>query len=257
VSQGRGGTAAFLAVMLLMLGLAGLGVAFVRSNPDVFTSATGPSTEGSEDAEAFHRIYRWDYAGKRWEIKLDIPRSAYDHYASIDRKTLSTIELDEGKPQWRYAYEDFVSDPGDDTSIQAIADELQRLGRKQGWSDDRILSFTLTFVQSMPYTADDVTTRYDEYPRFPIETLVDNGGDCEDTSILYASLILAMGYGAALVSPPGHMAVGVLADDGVPGQGYRHDGQWYLYAETTGDGYGIGEMPEAYRDEKADLYPLR
>jgi len=199
-------------------------------------------------------VYQWEYGGRSWEIRLDIPRSTYDHFKGLERP--SRIVLGENGPIWRYAYEDLVTNPQDDASIDAIAKELQRLGRSRGWSDDRILSFTLAFVQSLPYTSDSVTAGYDEYPRYPIETLVDNGGDCEDTSILYASLILAMGYGAALVSPPGHMAVGVLADKSVPGRGYEHKGQWYLYAETTGHGYNIGDMPTQYRNQRADLYPL-
>jgi len=33
----------------------------------------------------------------------------------------------------------------------------------------------VAFVQSLPYFKDDISTGYDNYPRYPIETLVDNG----------------------------------------------------------------------------------
>ncbi len=39
-----------------------------------------------------------------------------------------------------------------------------------------------------------------EYPRYPVETLVDLVGDCEDTAILYASLVRTLGQGALIVA---------------------------------------------------------
>ena len=65
----------------------------------------------------------------------------------------------------------------------------------------------VSFAQNLPYTADDVTTGFDEYPRFPYETLYDNGGDCEDTSILVSAMLRELRYGVALLHFPGHMAV--------------------------------------------------
>jgi hypothetical protein len=75
----------------------------------------------------------------------------------------------------------------------------------------------------LEYTSDLVTEGYDEYPRYPIETLVDKGGDCEDTAILAASIIRGMGYGVVLLvfpktaDSPGHCAVGVAGEAGMPG----------------------------------------
>ena len=82
-----------------------------------------------------------------------------------------------------------------------------------GYNSFDQVSFVLAFVQSLPYTSDSVTTGHDEYPRFPIETLVDDGGDCEDTSILFATLTLIMGYGTVYINPPDHYAVGILGNN--------------------------------------------
>jgi len=201
-----------------------------------------------------HRVFEWTYAGKQWAIVVDIPKASYDYFQQLPRPERITQGPD-GR-YWEYAYEKFVTREEDDQSVEVIASTLLEMGRREGWTDDRILSFTLAFVQGLPYTSDSVTTGYNEYPRYPLETLVDNGGDCEDTSILYASLVIAMGYGAVLVSPPAHMAVGVLAKDDVPGDGYHYGGRWYLYAETTGDGFGIGEIPKEYAGLSAQVYEL-
>jgi len=56
------------------------------------------------------------------------------------------------------------------------------------------IDFVGSFVQQLPYTSDRVTTPYDEYPRFPLETLYEKGGDCEDTAILAATILKEMGY---------------------------------------------------------------
>jgi hypothetical protein len=52
----------------------------------------------------------------------------------------------------------------------------------------------------------------DEYWRFPVETLYDETGDCEDTSFLFASVAEAMGYDAVILMLPGHAAVGIASD---------------------------------------------
>lgn len=57
--------------------------------------------------------------------------------------------------------------------------------------------------------------RKGEYPKYPVETLVE-GGDCEDKSILLAAILRAMGYRTALLvfsGNPGHIAVGVECPD--------------------------------------------
>ncbi|MBI5253524.1 MAG: hypothetical protein HY930_03890 [Euryarchaeota archaeon] len=110
-------------------------------------------------------------------------------------------------------------------------------------------------MQSLPYTPDNVTTKFDEYPRYPIETLADNGGDCEDASILTAALLSNMGYKVILISPPEHMAVGIHIE-GAYGSYYEIEGRKYFYLETTGKGWKIGEIPEEYRGAEVKIYQL-
>ena len=118
------------------------------------------------------------------------------------------------------------------------------------------VSFVLAFIQSLPYTSDSVTSGHDEYPRFPLETLVDNGGDCEDTAILFATLTLIMGYGTVYINPPEHYAVGILGEEGLPGYYFTYKDKRYYYCETTGDGWAIGDIPSEYQDVKATIYEI-
>jgi hypothetical protein len=118
------------------------------------------------------------------------------------------------------------------------------------------VNFVISFVQSLPYTVDDVTTAWNEYPRYPIETLFDRGGDCEDTSILVAALLEGLGYDCALLilDEDDHCAVGVDID--AYGTYYEVNGVQYFYLETTGEGWEIGQQPDSFPSTTAYVYPI-
>ena len=81
-------------------------------------------------------------------------------------------------------YDLFASDPYDDWLITNISDTLFSLSKDCELEESEIPDFCISFVQSLNYTSDLESSGYDQYPRFPYETLYENGGDCEDTSIL-------------------------------------------------------------------------
>ncbi len=138
-----------------------------------------------------------------------------------------------------------------DETLFKTAERFGNASQKKGYTGQTELSFVLSFVQSLEYTSDKVTTGYDEYPRFPLETLADMGGDCEDSSILFATMVILMGYDAVLLvipgtlENPGHMGVGV-SGEGLSGSYVSHDGKNYYYAETTGLDWKIGDLPPEY-----------
>ena len=90
---------------------------------------------------------------------------------------------------------------------------------------------------------------------FHLETLVDNGGDCEDTSILFATLVLIIGYGTVYLNPPDHMAVGVLGND-LPGYYWKYNSRTYYYCETTGENFKIGDLPSEFKNVDAYIYEI-
>ena len=150
----------------------------------------------------------------------------------------------------------FVSDPYDDELITNIVNHLTKTGKEAGLDNTGLVYLVVSFVQSLPYTSDDVTTEFDEYPRFPYETLYDNGGDCEDTSILVSALLQEMGYGVVLIQLPKHIAVGVKCSEDFPGYYYMYKGNRYCYLETTGENWSIGTLPDEYKNQKATIIPV-
>jgi hypothetical protein len=202
----------------------------------------------AQSSDYYQMTYSWNYQG-HWTWNLDIPKALYDAYKSVSEYT----RIQNGVRGYGFLVTTH------DSYIQSLTDKLTQISNENGFSEYEKVSFALAFVQSLPYTSDDVTTLWDEYPRFPIETLVDNGGDCEDTSILFATIVKQMGYGVVFINPEGHYAVGVLGEDTLEGYYWTYptgsDNRYY-YCETTGDGFEIGELPDDYVSEKAYIYPI-
>jgi predicted transglutaminase-like cysteine proteinase len=173
-----------------------------------------PTQTPSASTEYYQRTYKWTYKGTQWTDSLSIPKSMYDYY--------------KGQPHDRRSnYAGYALSEYDRTSMKTMISDFRDVGARSGYSEyDNVMNI-VCFVQSLPYTSDAVTTGYDEYPRYPIETLVDNGGDCEDTAILTASLLNEMGFGVVLIRLPGHMAVGVKCSDDYPGTYYEYKGAKY------------------------------
>lgn len=138
----------------------------------------------------------------------------------------------------------------------AIAAETQR----QHWSPFHELCNVLAFVQSFRYESDEATAGAADYFRYPIETLYDGCGDCEDLSILAAALLKTLGHDVVmLLIPPregesGHVAIGVAAQ-GFPAQDAQVR-QRYLYCETTAAGWHVGQVPDAYQGADIQVHPV-
>ena len=114
--------------------------------------------------------------------------------------------------------------------------------------------FIATFVQQLDFSLDIDTTGFDDYGRYPVETLVEGGGDCEDTAILLGKLLETLGYDVVLVRLPDHMAIGIREDEGYVGTYYTHNDIKYFYLETTGLGGRIGLVPEEYAGLPAYIF---
>ena len=118
------------------------------------------------------------------------------------------------------------------------------------------MQFIAAFVQYLPYASDIETTGHRNYPRYPIQTLADFGGDCEDTVILLATLLNMMHQDFIIVSYPDHFGIGILGDENTCGTYWEYNGRKYFYLETSEWGWKIGELPAYFRDKPAVIYSL-
>lgn len=136
--------------------------------------------------------------------------------------------------------------------IMVLVDKLIKLGQRRDYNTYDQLCNVLAFVQqNIRYTADlsPQTGQLIEYPKYPLETLVEKEGDCEDQTILAATLLARMGYDVALLILPAHVALGVAGFNGKPGSRVIHPatGLRYLYAETTGPNWLPGQVPREFQ----------
>lgn len=131
----------------------------------------------------FPRRYEWERNGEArvWEVL--IPYDLYQTYKGTLRQVLVDTHL----------YGDYVSDPRDDPTIR---DYALALWSRAGQDEAEFIHETLSFVQgAIRYQADPPGV---EHPLYPLETLADGHGDCEDTAILFVSLLQAMGIASKL-----------------------------------------------------------
>ncbi len=187
------------------------------------------------------RTYRWKYEDTDLTVLYEYNIQAYDTYSERSRNR---------------DYPNFVSDPYDDELISQITTQIGKLAEEAGYTNSDIPYIAMAFVQSLPYVSDSASAGYDEYPRFPFETLYHGGGDCEDSSILLSALLSDMGYGVALIELPGHMAVGMMGDSSLEGSYYDYSGTRYYYLETTNSEWAVGVIPEEYSNSEAVVIPI-
>ncbi len=184
------------------------------------------------------RNFTWSYAGETYAMSVVVPQLMYDYYSSKERYQTSD-------------YRGYILQPYDDEYLGVLVKEFDKIAALNNMTKDDEFGVVISFVQSLHYITDE-TTGFDEYPKFPVETLVDDGGDCEDTSILLAHLLEEMDISVALLTLPGHMAVGV--DVNASGAHWDIDNHTYYYVETTAVGWEIGKIPieHAYKPVTVD-----
>ena len=191
---------------------------------------------------SIYRVFKWSYKGWQFTWEIRIPTTHYFGYAMIP--------LEERR---KIGYGMLVTH--DDPIIQSLASALLKKSKELGFGEYDTANFILAFVQDH-YLKDDEMTPYDEYPKFPVETLAEGGGDCEDSSILYAALMKAAGYDVILLQLPKHMAVGVALSKPIFGSFVLYNGKMYFYAETTSSGWVLGISPEPYKNQKVRVIPI-
>ena len=198
----------------------------------------------AEDVVLKNCVFKWQYPENKyiWTYNLSISKDIYDYFKSLDHVN---------KPYIYYATQTM-----DDDYIASLARTFESAGKEKNFNELEKSNLAITFVQSLEYVDDLSSTGLEEYPKFPIETLYDGKGDCEDTSFLLASILKEMNYKAALIVFQDHMGVGIVCDTQTNGTFFTKDSLKYYYVETTGKGFQIGELPEDLSGNTAIVLPL-
>lgn len=201
--------------------------------------------------DGFYEVkHSWKCEGRACSITLNISTDLYDYYRN-DREHLAykyRFNEDEVEPN----YYSFMLSEHDRPVLHSLAHEFA----SHATSEKESILLALTFVQSLPYAYDSDTKGEDEYVRYPVETLVDGCGDCEDKVALLAALLYEMEVDFVLLVLPEHMAIGVRCDEVDLPRYLWFQGNKYHYLETTMPNWGIGDIPEKYYSAEMEVVPV-
>lgn len=175
-----------------------------------------------------------------YRLRVSVSEELYENYSKRDH-TL-----------YHYDFSRFVTPD----TLKPIAEDLRSIYK----SDEDFANGVLTLVHQIPYVESDPQ-------KYPVETIVDNKGDCDLFSTTAASIMKAGGLDVVLLLLEGydHMFLGVnLPDSPKDARStvhfYRHQEKKYYVAETTGGkwetGWRVGECPEKLQRALAKVIPL-
>jgi len=179
------------------------------------------------------------FDGVQHTVAPTVDSSVYWGARAASRDAL--VPMGTSPEQWSSAYyRAFAEDPAQKATIDSACGQLRAIARRDGLDSDQYLELIAKYVQSITYDKKSYASGK-AVVRFPVQTVVDGKGLCEDKSLLLSALLAHEGYATALLSfaPENHMAVGVKG----PGATYGETG--YLFVETTQPTY-VSEVPTEY-----------
>ncbi len=226
--------------------------------------------------------YNWNFYGRNFELVLNVNGSESTSISHVFNFWLINISIPYSDYQFYRDYPagyrigddlnylSYFATPND-TYLQALAHLLDDIAKNNGWDILTEANFILTFVQNIPYVSDLSSTGFVDYYKFPLETLFQQGGDCEDKSLLLATILYILGYDVVLFAMEiqfrgtyGHVAVGLNIHNKTGPfsrylqYSYSYQNREYYYMESTGSDslitsggsiknvhYWVGISPEA------------
>jgi len=174
-------------------------------------------------------------------LTVSVAPSLYNYYQSKDHDV--------------YSYEDLAKFVTPD-ALRPIANNLWSIYN----NEEDFANGVLMIVHQIPYEES-------EPEKYPVETIVENKGDCDLLSFIAASIMKAGGLDVVLLlyEKQQHMNVGVYLtnppnDARFTVHYFPYNGKQYYVAECTGgdweNGWRVGEYPDEFKDASATIIPL-
>ena len=178
-----------------------------------------------------HNNYRSEY-----RLYISVPSSLYDYYHSKSHSVNGDRD-----------YSKFVTPD----AVKTIAENIRSNMRNETNSDEEFANNVLAFVHQIPYSVSS--------SKYPVETIVDNSGDCDVLSFLAASILKAGNLDVVLFIyrdlSTSHMNIGVKLPytpviDGSEKEatGFEYSNKTYWVAECTPGNWKVGYQSETFAD---------
>ena len=215
---------------------------------DLPASVANPRFVRTREDDRFKLRFKW-FNAIEWSVELDVPVAEYESRVTATRSLAAVLD-----------------DALACENCRSLAGGIGRAFDDAGMTDplNRVRIAT-SFVRALQYVPDDQGTGSKEYPRFTVETLVENEGDCEDFAAVFAGIFASPVFDLdpKLVVLPGHTGIGLSAKAlGIEGSGdpdtesdggdsglqtLTVDDEELLYIDPTYP-VGLGVVPEPYRE---------
>jgi len=103
-----------------------------------------------------------------------------------------------------------IQDPAQDELFHDLISQFRKIRYEYNLTDDEYVELIAAYVQSIEYY-----TTEEQLAKYPVETVFDRKGDCDDKSMLLAGLLSREGYNVSLIlfEKDNHMVVGIASDD--------------------------------------------
>lgn len=190
--------------------------------------------------ETFTYSKQFESQGKTIALKFEIPIDSIleEQKALFEQKRPQTFNVDE---------ETITINPGwyirkNDPFVKGLAEYIT----KSFTTKREKMQVILDFIHSYNYVPDS----YGEAPRSPLLSLICQGGDCEDSSILAVALAEAIGIDCIFIHFDGHMNAG--CDIGEEGTAMKWGDNNYEWMETTGGNEGVTTLTR-FQDQRGKI----
>jgi len=219
-----------LAVIIVVLFAVALAAGYIYTRQSVVVPHIVPQSGQGSPITATHTFL---FENSKITISVPVDAGVYAGAKATDKSV--SIYGNVSESIWvTDSYLAMVNDSAQDAMYESLLSQFRKIRDDQGLSSDEYLELMAAYVQSLTYE-----TTPDNPAKYPVETVVDSAGDCDDKSLLLAGLLSRENYKVALLSfsPESHMALGV----GSTASLYKDTG--YAYLETTNLSY-VGVPPE-------------
>lgn len=206
-------------------------------------------TWASESDSLLLLNYHWDCSGEEKECSLEVDSRLLDYYRNEREHIAYNYEASpygEAESYFSFMFSEY------DRAV--IRDLVSKVCNSEAIDRDKVKA-AMTFVQALPYALDAKSVGQDEYVRYPLETLVDKEGDCEDKVALLGAMLKELGVEFVLLKLPDHLAVGVSCDSVVSDQCLVVGDRRYYFVETTTPRWEIGQIPSELAHLRIEVVP--
>lgn len=221
---------------------------------------TGNADDNNADSRTC--IYNWDLdsaAGNVLSGHFTLEFDNEDMTALRNKNPFLTYGRDgeEYHEKIEKMFDYYKNTTGANDNVRRVAEYIRKTVSDAGLPEFDLVQFALDFCQApnITYRVDNESAGInfaEEYMRFPDEVLFDKEGDCDCKSSLTAALLKELGYNVVILLSKTLQHAGIAVEFNPDWRRYIQDdedkvlrvfnGRTYLYCETTGDGFKVGQI---------------